>query len=90
MKTIAELLNHDFKKGSLCLYDSNGNEIYYEQSNTGYWSKSEYDSNGNKIYYENSNGYIKDNRPKPSCEGKVVEIDGKTYKLVELNQNKDE
>ena len=105
MKTIAELLNHDFKKGSLCLYDSNNNLIYYEDSD-GYWIKSEYDSNGNQIYsedsdgdwckweydsdgnqiyFEDSDGNIEDHRPKESCEGKVVEIDGKTYKLVELN-----
>jgi len=68
MKTVAQLLKHDFNKGLLYLYDTNGNEIYYE----------------------NSYGTIIDNRPKPSCEGKVVEIDDKTYKLVELNQNKDE
>lgn len=129
MKTIAEQLKHDFSKGSLHLYDSNGNEIYFENSDgywakylydsngneiyfedsngfwekrefdsngnviyfetsNGYWSKREYDSNGNLIYFEKSDGYIEDNRPKQSCEGKVVEIDGKTYELVELNQNK--
>ena len=63
-------------------YDSNGNKIYYENS-TGYWEKSEYDSNGNLIYWENSNGEIRDNRPK-GCEGKVVEIDGKKYRLTEF------
>ena len=56
METIAKQLNHDFKKGSLELYDSNGNEIYFENSN-GYWYKREYDSNGNIIYYENLEGY---------------------------------
>ena len=61
-------------------YDSNGNEIYYETSN-GFWSKSEFDSNGNEIYYEDSDGYVKDNRPK-GCDGRVIEIDGKKYKLV--------
>ena len=61
-------------------YDSNGNEIYHEDS-SGYWWKYEYDSNGNQIYFENSHGKIVDNRSK-SCEGKVVEIDGKKYKLV--------
>ena len=61
-------------------YDSNGNEIYWENSNR-YWWKKEYDSNGNEIYYKDSRGYIEDNRPK-GCEGKVVEIDGKKYKLV--------
>jgi hypothetical protein len=62
-------------------YDSQGNQIYYEESN-GYWHKREYDSQGNEIYFENSNGTITDNRPKPSCEGKTVEIDGIKYKLV--------
>jgi hypothetical protein len=33
MKTVAQLLKHDFKsKGSPILYDSNGNLIYYEDS----------------------------------------------------------
>ena len=85
MKTVAEQLNHDFSKGSLRLYDSNG-KIIYSETSRGYWSKYEYDTNGNRIYYEDSYGTIEDNRPKPSCEGKVVEIDGKTYKLVELNK----
>lgn len=62
--------------------DSNGKEMYYEDS-YGFWEKCEYDSNGNVTYYENSNGGIQDNRPK-SCEGKVVEIDGKKYKLTLL------
>ena len=68
-------------------YDSNGNKIYYEDSD-GYWSKREYDSNGNCIYYENYNGLIEDNRPK-GCEGKVVEIDGKKYKLTEITNTKE-
>jgi len=63
-------------------YDSNGNVIYCEYS-YGYWCKCEYDSNGNRIYSEDSNGHIEDSRPK-SCEGKVVEIDGKKYKLTEF------
>ena len=65
MKTVAQLLKHDFDKGSLRFYDSNGKLIYLENSN-GYWSKSEYDANGNPIYYENSDGEIIDNRPKTS------------------------
>ena len=64
-------------------YDSNGNEIYFEYSD-GFWGKSEYDSNRNEIYYEDSDGDVVDNRPKPSCEGKVVEIDGKKYQLKEV------
>jgi len=64
-------------------YDSNSNEIYFENSD-GFWTKREFDSNGNEIYYENSNGTVIDNRPKQSCEGKVVEIDGKKYQLKEV------
>ena len=61
-------------------YDSNGNVIYRETSD-GYWCKWEYDSNGNRIYFENYNGLIEDNRPK-GCDGRVIEVDGKKYKLV--------
>ena len=84
MKTIAQSLKHDFKsKGPLFLYDSNNNLIYFENSDE-YWEKREYDSNGYRIYYEDSDGTIIGNRPKESCNGKVVEIDGKKYKLKEL------
>jgi len=38
------------------LYDSNGNRIYFEDSD-GWWVKWEYDANGNKIYSKNSNGF---------------------------------
>ena len=48
-------------KGSVSIkgnrvYDSNGNEIYRENSD-GSWIKKEYDTNGNKIYFEDSDGY---------------------------------
>ena len=66
-------------------YDKNGKEIYFKDSE-GYWWKSEYDKNGKEIYYENIDGTIRDNRPKVSCNGKVVEIDGKKYELKEINQ----
>ncbi len=64
-------------------YDSNGNRIYVDDSD-GFWIKYKYDSKGNRIYYENSNGDIVDKRPKSTCNGKVVEVDGKKYKLIEL------
>ena len=63
-------------------YDSKGNMTYVENSN-GYWSKTEYDSNGNETHYEDSYGTIRGSK-KSSCNGKVVEIDGKKYKLKEL------
>ena len=64
--------------------DANGKQTYCETS-TGYWWKREYDSNGNETYYETSTGY-KRGTPKSArtCEGKVVEVDGIKYKLMEL------
>ena len=54
--TVAKLLKHDFAKGDLKLYNSNGNVTYYETSN-GAWYKYKYNSNGNQTYYEDSKGY---------------------------------
>ena len=89
-KTYTENSNGSWWKSE---YDSKGNMTYFESSN-GYWGKSEYDSKGNETYYENSDGYksgvsaapVPTCRwaPKSSCNGKVVEIDGKKYKLKEL------
>ena len=53
MKTIAQQLN--VKEFPFEIKDSNGNEIYFENSN-GFWIKSEFDSNNNEIYRENSYG----------------------------------
>ena len=80
MTTIAKLLKYDFAKGSLSLFDSNGNQTYFENSD-GYWSKREYNSNGKETYYENSKGIIRDNRHKENCNGKTVTIDGIEYEL---------
>jgi hypothetical protein len=52
--TIAKQLK--IKEFPFRIKDSEGNQIYYENSN-GYWVKSEYDSDGNKIYFENSDGF---------------------------------
>ena len=38
------------------IYNSNNNEIYWENSN-GDLVKSEFDSNNNRIYYEDSDGF---------------------------------
>jgi hypothetical protein len=80
MKTIAQQLN--VKEFPFVIKDSQGNEIYFEDSN-GYWWKTEYDSQGKQIYFENSKGRIMDDRPK-RCEGKTVEIDGIKYKLTKV------
>jgi len=56
MTTVAKLLKHDFTKGDLKLYDSNGKETYFEDSD-GHWSKREYNSNCNQTYFKSSNGY---------------------------------
>jgi len=54
--TKGQILNHDFTKGILRLYDVNNNLTYQEDSH-GYWYKREYDTNGNQTYYESSTGY---------------------------------
>jgi len=48
-------------KGNHRVYDTNGNQIYYEDSN-GFWYKYEYDDYGYQNYYEDSYGVIRDNR----------------------------
>lgn len=63
-------------------YDEDGNETYREDSE-GYWCRREYDKNVNVTYYENSYG-LKRGTKKGSCAGKVIEVDGKKYKLQEL------
>ena len=65
-----------------CEYDENRNETYYENSD-GYWYRYEYDKNGNETYYEYSGGYKRGTK-RGSCDGKVIEVDGKKYKLTEL------
>jgi len=64
-------------------YDADGNETYFEDSN-GFWSKREYDANGNRTYFENSDGRKEGTPRSQSCAGKVIEVDGKKYKLMEL------
>ena len=64
-------------------YGANGNPTYYERS-CGYWSKREYDAEGNETYFEDSDGDWYGTPPSQSCDGKVIEIDGKKYKLTEL------
>lgn len=63
-------------------YDENGNETYYKNSYY-YCCRREYDENNNETYYENSEG-LKRGTKKGSCAGKVIEVDGKKYKLQEL------
>ena len=65
---------------SRCEYAEDGNETYYENSDD-YWSRCEYDKNGKQTYFEDSNG-IKKGTKRGSCAGKVVEVDGKKYKLT--------
>ena len=52
--TIAKQLK--IKEFPFIIKDSNGKEIYYEDSE-GDWRKQEWDSEGNQIYFENSDGY---------------------------------
>jgi len=54
MTTIAKQLK--IKEFPFEIKDSNGNEIYWENS-SGFWIKREFDSEGNWIYSENSDGF---------------------------------
>ena len=63
-------------------YDEKGKETYFENSD-GFWCRCEYDEKGKLTYYETSDGY-KAGTKRSSCSGKVIEIDGKKYKLTEL------
>jgi len=51
--TIAKQIN--IKKFPFEIKDSDGNRIYYEDSD-GWWSKQEW-AGGKEIYFENSNGF---------------------------------
>tara|TARA_R110002012_G_scaffold224504_1_gene396501 strand:+ start:446 stop:832 length:387 start_codon:yes stop_codon:yes gene_type:complete len=65
-------------------YDSKRNITYSEYSN-GKWYKTGFNEKGDVIYLEDSkNGVTLDYRPKSKCEDKVIEIDGKKYKLTEI------
>ena len=77
--TIAEQLKHDLSKGSLELYDTNGNEVYYE-SLGGDWCIRQYDSDSTMIYFENSYGTVVDDRTKEKLKNK--EIDDKLFALI--------
>ena len=80
-QTYIEHSNNEWTKYE---YDNKGN-ITYLQNSSSYWGKCEYGENGDEIYVEDSvHGVTLDERPKSKCEGKVVEIDGKKYKLTEI------
>ena len=66
-----------------CEYDAKGNLTYYEDSE-GFWIRREYDAKGNETYFENSYGEKRITHRSQSCAVKIVEVDGKKYKLTEL------
>ena len=63
-------------------FDEKGNSTYYERSDD-FWLRCEYDEKGNETYFKNSKG-IERGTKRGSCSGKVIEVDGKKYKLTEL------
>ena len=65
-----------------CEYDENGKVTYCETSG-GFWTRYEYDKNGKETYFEDRYG-TKRGTKRGSCSGKIIEIDGKKYKLTEL------
>jgi|TARA_R110000765_G_scaffold172312_2_gene277171 YD repeat-containing protein len=70
-------------KGTLRLYDAEGNEIYYEHVG-GELGKYQYDAEGNMIYSEHSvYGVMLDKRP--SADKVLIEEQtGKKFKLTEI------
>jgi hypothetical protein len=64
-------------------YDANRNQTYHVDSD-GYWYKYEYDANGKQTYFEDSEGEKIGTPRSQSCAGKVIEVNGKKYKLTEL------
>ena len=52
---LSKVFNQPVTIKSNRVYDTNGKEIYYEDS-YGLWVKKEYDDNDNEIYQEYSNG----------------------------------
>ena len=63
----------------IAIEDKNGNETYYEDS-SGFWYRCEFDEKGNETYFENSDGPTQ--RMVIDRAGKVIEVDGKKYKLT--------
>jgi hypothetical protein len=63
-------------------FDTNNNVIEYDDSH-GYWYKRTYDENNEEIYFEDAYG-DKIDRNSPSYDGKIIEVDKRIYKLVEL------
>jgi hypothetical protein len=59
--TVAQVLKHDFSKGKLYLYGSNGNHREsindYDGLQMDIGFKRDYDVNGNIIYFEDSKEY---------------------------------
>ena len=79
-----QLTYYENSNGFWCRSECNeqGEETYHEDS-SGYWRRYEYDENGNVTYCESSYGY-KEGTKRGSRAGKVIELDGKKYKLIEL------
>lgn len=53
-KTIAEMMNHDFKNGKFELFNDDGQKTYFEMSDR-FWIKCEY-KNNKMTRYKNSFG----------------------------------
>lgn len=54
--TIAQKANHNFDDGDFELFDENGNNIYWENSE-GYWIVQKFDDLNNKLLYKDSDGH---------------------------------
>jgi hypothetical protein len=83
MKIKLGKLEFEAKEFPLRLYNKDGKEIY-SCDLEGNESWHEYDEDGDLIYCHHSKSKNRGTPRSNSLEGKVVEIDGKKYKLKEV------
>jgi hypothetical protein len=82
--TIAQQLK--IKKFPFIIKDSNGNQIYFENSD-GFWVKREYNSNGKEIYIEYSNGYWE--KREYDSEGEEIYFEDSKGKIIDKRPKTD-
>jgi len=75
------------ENGTTRIYDSNGNEVYLEDS-TGFWVKRKLDKKGNQVYWENSDGYWEKSKfDKKGNEVYYEDSEGKKWETPKPKEN---
>lgn len=73
--------------GDFCVYDSNGNEIYSENS-MGVAFKTTYDFNGNEVYKESNEGFWEER--KYDSEGRLISIEDSNGFIADFSSEYEE